>query len=108
MSFYKKAKKYYKHGKKAYHTFDKELGKARNELYEKRERFKKSNTGMWASSYSGDVLYGTRTAIKVPTRYRFRHGTFMHGGSKVRERLGFRGASKLVEISFVPVKKRRK
>ena len=44
----------------------------------------------------------------MPTRYRFRHGTLMHGGSKVRERLGFRGNSKLVEIAFVPIRLRKK
>ncbi len=78
MSFYKQVKKHYRHGKKAYHEFDRELGKARKELYEKRERFKKSNTGMWASSYSGDVMFGTSKAVKVPTRT----GTFFPNKKK--------------------------
>lgn len=40
-----------------------------------------------------------------PTRYRF-HGTVKHRGRLMRQRLGFRG-NKVVEVSFIPIHKRR-
>jgi hypothetical protein len=38
------------------------------------------------------------------TRYRF-HGIVHHHGKKMRQRLGYRG-NKVVEVAFVPYKKR--
>lgn len=40
-----------------------------------------------------------------PTRFRFK-GIVKHKGKKMRQRLGFRG-DKVVEIGFVPIRKRR-
>lgn len=39
------------------------------------------------------------------TRYRF-HGVVKHHGKFMRQRLGFRG-NKVVEVSFIPLHKRR-
>ena len=41
------------------------------------------------------------------TRYAYRPGTVMHRGRKYRQRLGFRGKARVVELSLVPLRKRR-
>lgn len=41
-----------------------------------------------------------------PTRYRF-HGTVLHRGKRVLQRLGFRN-NKVVEVSYLPYHKRKR
>lgn len=41
-----------------------------------------------------------------PTRYRF-HGIVYHKGKMMRQRLGFYGAKKIVEIAYIPLNRRR-
>lgn len=41
-----------------------------------------------------------------PTRYRYTRGTVVHRGRRMKQRLGFSG-NKVVEVSFVPVRRRR-
>jgi len=42
----------------------------------------------------------------LATRYRYERKPVMHKGKLMQERLGFRG-KEVVEVGFVPVKKRR-
>jgi hypothetical protein len=46
-----------------------------------------------------------KVARGMPTRYRF-HGVVKHHGKLTRQRLGFIGP-KVVEVSFIPLSKRR-
>lgn len=50
-------------------------------------------------------VYRVSRSSPDPTRFRF-HGTVEHHGKMMQQRLGFRG-SKVVEVAYVPIKKRR-
>lgn len=47
-----------------------------------------------------------RLGNSKPTRFRF-HGVVNHKGKLMRQRLGFRGPKKVVEVAYVPIHKRR-
>lgn len=58
--------------------------------------------------YGKHRIPGTETkriSNKHATRYRFNRGTVIHKGKQMRQRFGFRG-NKVVEVSFIPVKRR--